>query len=263
MSKTAYERVKLARDSKRPTGLDYIKNIFKGFIEFHGDRRYADDPAIVGGIAKLHDQPVTVIAIEKGHTAKERTYRNFGAPQPEGYRKALRLMKQAEKFGRPVICFIDTSGAYCGVGAEERGQGQAIAENLLEMSTLCVPVISVLIGEGGSGGALALAVADRVWMLENAVYSVISPEGCASILWKDSAKAETAASSLKLTAEDAKSLGIIERILSENDIGKKEFYDRIRVLLTEELKMLSVDVDLTQKRYVRFRNMGVSAVTKE
>lgn len=263
MSKTAYERVKLARDSKRPTGLDYIKNIFKGFIEFHGDRRYADDPAIVGGIAKLHDQPVTVIAIEKGHTAKERTYRNFGAPQPEGYRKALRLMKQAEKFGRPVICFIDTSGAYCGVGAEERGQGQAIAENLLEMSTLCVPVISVLIGEGGSGGALALAVADRVWMLENAVYSVISPEGCASILWKDSAKAETAASSLKLTAEDAKSLGMIERILSENDIGKKEFYDRIRVLLTEELKMLSVDVDLTQKRYVRFRNMGVSAVTKE
>ena len=263
MSKTAYERVKLARDSKRPTGLDYIKNIFKGFIEFHGDRRYADDPAIVGGIAKLHDQPVTVIAIEKGHTAKERTYRNFGAPQPEGYRKALRLMKQAEKFGRPVICFIDTSGAYWGVGAEERGQGQAIAENLLEMSTLCVPVISVLIGEGGSGGALALAVADRVWMLENAVYSVISPEGCASILWKDSAKAETAASSLKLTAEDAKSLGMIERILSENDIGKKEFYDRIRVLLTEELKMLSVDVDLTQKRYVRFRNMGVSAVTKE
>lgn len=263
MSKTAYERVKLARDSKRPTGLDYIKNIFKGFIEFHGDRRYADDPAIVGGIAKLHDQPVTVIAIEKGHTAKERTYRNFGAPQPEGYRKALRLMKQAEKFGRPVICFIDTSGAYCGVGAEERGQGQAIAENLLEMSTLCVPVISVLIGEGGSGGALALAVADRVWMLENAVYSVISPEGCASILWKDSAKAETAASSLKLTAEDAKSLGMIERILSENDIGKKEFYDRIRVLLTEELKMLSVDVDLTQKRYVRFRNMGVSEVTKE
>ena len=158
---------------------------------------------------------------------------------------------------------IDNSGAYCGVGAEERGQGQAIAENLLEMSTLCVPVISVLIGEGGSGGALALAVADRVWMLENAVYSVISPEGCASILWKDSAKAETAASSLKLTAEDAKSLGMIERILSENDIGKKEFYDRIRVLLTEELKMLLVDVDLTQKRYVRFRNMGVSAVTKE
>lgn len=168
---------------------------------------------------------MTVIAIEKGHTAKERSYRNFGMPQPEGYRKALRLMRQAEKFGRPVICFVDTSGAYCGVGAEERGQGQAIAENLLEMSTLCVPIISILIGEGGSGGALGLAVADRVWMLQNAVYSVISPEGCASILWKDAAKAEMAAASLKLAAEDAKSIGVIERILSENDIGKKEFYD--------------------------------------
>lgn len=263
MSEVAYERVKLARDSKRPTGLDYIKNVFKSFTEFHGDRRYADDPAIVGGIARLNNQPVTVIAIEKGHTAKERTFRNFGAPQPEGYRKALRLMKQAEKFGRPVICFVDTSGAYCGIGAEERGQGQAIAENLFEMSTLCVPIISVLIGEGGSGGALALAVADRVWMLQNAVYSVISPEGCASILWKDSAKAETAAASLKLTAEDAKSLGVIERILFENDIGKKEFYDRIRALLTEELKTLNGDVDLIQNRYDRFRNLGVISVVKE
>ena len=259
----AYERVKLARDNKRPTGLDYIKNIFKGFVEFHGDRRYADDTAIDGGIAKLNDCPVTVIAIEKGHTAKERTYRNFGAPQPEGYRKALRLMKQAEKFGRPIICFIDTSGAYCGIGAEERGQGQAIAENLMEMSTLCVPIISILIGEGGSGGALALAVADRVWMLQNSVYSVISPEGCASILWKDSTKAEEAAASLKLTAEDAKSLGVIERILSENDIGKKEFYDRIRILLTEELKTLTSDIDLIQHRYDRYRSLGVSAVVKE
>lgn len=257
-----YNRVKLARDSSRPTGLDYIKNIFKGFIEFHGDRRYGDDSAIVGGIAWLNGNPVTVIAIEKGHTAKERTYRNFGAPHPEGYRKALRLMKQAEKFGRPVICFIDTSGAYCGIGAEERGQGQAIAENLMEMSTLCVPVISVLIGEGGSGGALALAVADRVWMLENAVYSVISPEGCASILWKDSSKAETAAASLKLTAEDAKSLGVIERILSENEIGKKEFYDRIRLLLIEELGELSNDPDLVGKRYDRFRSIGVDAVQR-
>lgn len=263
MSKTAYERVKLARDSKRPTGLDYIKNIFKDFFEFHGDRRYADDPAVVGGIAKLNDFPVTVIAIEKGHTAKERNYRNFGMPQPEGYRKALRLMKQAEKFGRPIICFVDTSGAYCGIGAEERGQGHAIAENLLEMSTLCVPIISILIGEGGSGGALALAVADRVWMMQNAVYSVISPEGCASILWKDAAQAEAAAASLKLTAEDAKSLGVIERILSEKDIGKKEFYDRIRILLTDELKELSSDIDLTQNRYERFRNLGVSAVIKE
>ena len=172
-------------------------------------------------------------------------------------------MKQAEKFGRPIVCFVDTSGAYCGIGAEERGQGQAIAENLLEMSTLCVPIISILIGEGGSGGALALATADRVWMLQNAVYSVISPEGCASILWKDSAKAETAAASLRLTAEDAKSLGVIERILSENDIGKKEFYDRIRTLLTEEIKELSGDIDLTQNRYDRFRNLGVSAVIKE
>lgn len=263
MSAIPYDRVKLARDSKRPTGLDYIRNIFKGFLEFHGDRRYADDHAVVGGIAYLNDSPVTVIAIEKGHTAKERTYRNFGAPHPEGYRKALRLMKQAEKFGRPVICFIDTSGAYCGIGAEERGQGQAIAENLMEMSTLCVPVISVLIGEGGSGGALALAVADRVWMLENAVYSVISPEGCASILWKDSARAEEAAASLKLTAEDANNLGVIERILSENDIGKKEFYDRIRRLLSVELNLLSNDPDLVGKRYERFRRIGVTSLIKE
>ena len=260
MNNTAYERVKLARDKNRPTGLDYITNIFHGFIEFHGDRCYADDPAIVGGIARLNGNPVTVIAIEKGHTAKERAYRNFGAPNPEGYRKALRLMKQAEKFGRPVICFIDTSGAYCGIGAEERGQGQAIAENLMEMSTLCVPIISILIGEGGSGGALALAVADRVWMLQNAVYSVISPEGCASILWKDAAKAETAAESLKLTAEDAKSLGVIERILSEKKIGKKEFYDRIRILLVEELNTLTNDIDLVGDRYDRFRNFGVDAV---
>ncbi len=263
MSETAYERVKLARDNSRPTGLDYIKNIFKNFTEFHGDRRYADDPAIVGGIARLEGMPVTVIAIEKGHTAKERAHRNFGAPNPEGYRKALRLMKQAEKFGRPVICFIDTSGAFCGVEAEERGQGQAIAENLMEMSTLCVPIISILIGEGGSGGALALAVADRVWMLQNAVYSVISPEGCASILWKDSAKAEAAAASLKLTAEDAKSLGVIERILSEKELGKKEFYDRIRNLLKQEIDGLTDDDDLIGNRYDRFRGIGVSAVSGE
>ena len=263
MSMPAYERVKLARDSARPTGLDYIRRIFKGFTELHGDRRFADDPAVVGGIAWLEDKPVTIIAIEKGHTAKDRAYRNFGAPHPEGYRKALRLMKQAEKFGRPVICFIDTSGAYCGIGAEERGQGQAIAENLVEMTTLCVPVISVLIGEGGSGGALALAVADRVWMLQSAVYSVISPEGCASILWKDSSKAESAAASLRLTAEDAKSLGVIEKILSENDIGKKEFYDRIRALLIGELKELSDDMDLIGKRYERFRRIGVTAKVGE
>ena len=256
MKEAAYDRVRLARDSKRPTGLDYINHIFKGFMELHGDRRYADDPAVVGGIARLDDMPVTVIAIEKGHIAKERTYRNFGMAQPEGYRKSLRLMKQAEKFGRPVVCFVDTPGAHCGIGAEERGQGQAIAENLLEMSTLCVPIISILIGEGGSGGALALAAADRVWMLQNAVYSVISPEGCASILWKDAGKAKIVAEGLKLTAEDAKSLGVIERILSENDIGKKEFYERIGMLLSRELKELSGDMDLTQNRYNRFRKIG-------
>lgn len=260
MSNSPYERVKIARSSKRPTGLDYIRNIFKGFIEFHGDRRFADDPAVVGGIAMLNGEPVTVIAIEKGHTAKERAMRNFGAPNPEGYRKALRLMKQAEKFGRPIICFVDTSGAYCGIGAEERGQGQAIAENLMEMTTLCVPIISILIGEGGSGGALALAVADRVWMLENSVYSVISPEGCASILWKDSSYAENAAESLKLTAEDALGLGVIERILSEKEIGTQEFYKQIQALLCDEINELNQDPDIVVKRYERFRQIGTDAV---
>lgn len=263
MSATPYERVKLARDNSRPTGLDYITNLFPDFLELHGDRFFADDRAIVGGIALLDDQPVTVIAIEKGHTAKERSYRNFGAPNPEGYRKALRLMKQADKFGRPILCFVDTSGACCGIGAEERGQGRAIAENLMEMSTLCVPVISILIGEGGSGGALALAVADRVWMLENAVYSVISPEGCASILWKDASQAEAAAASLKLTAEDAKRLGVAERILSEKDLGNQEFYQRIRKLLSEELRTLSADADLISKRYDRFRRIGAPQDAKE
>lgn len=256
MGQTAYERVKIARGSERPTGLDYIKNIFHGFYELHGDRRFSDDRAIIGGVAWLDQMPVTVIAIEKGHTAKDRMRRNFGAPHPEGYRKALRLMKQAEKFGRPIVCFVDTSGAYCGVGAEERGQGQAIAENLMEMSTLSVPVISIVIGEGGSGGALALAVADRVWMMQNAVYSVISPEGCASILWKDASKAEMAAASLKLTAEEARSLGVVERILSEKNIGKPEFYDHIRRLLAEDIELLAKDPDLIEKRYQRFRGIG-------
>ena len=254
---TPYERVKLARNNKRPTGQDYIRNVFSSFLELHGDRKYADDKAIIGGLAYLNDTPVTVIAIEKGHGAAERMERNFGAPHPEGYRKALRLMKQAEKFGRPIVCFVDTSGAYCGIGAEERGQGQAIAENLMEMSTIGVPVISVLIGEGGSGGALALAVADRVWMLQNAVYSVISPEGCASILWKDAAEADVAAESLKLTAEDAEKLGVIERTLPEDDIGEKVYYDRIRTLLTDEIAELSHMPDLIEARYRRFRRIGM------
>ena len=256
MLKTPYERLKAARAADRPTGLDYIENIFTDFMEFHGDRRYGDDPAVVGGIARLNGLPVTVIALERGHTARERVSRNFGSPHPEGYRKALRLMKQAEKFARPVVCFIDTSGAYCGQGAEERGQGQAIAENLMELSTLCVPIVSVLIGEGESGGALALAVADRVWMLHNAIYSVISPEGCASILWKDAAQAKAAAESLKLTAEDARELGVIERILSEESIGKEPFYASLRALLLEELTALSADPDLLAKRYDRFRRIG-------
>ena len=260
---TAWEKVEIARNPKRKTSLDYIDEIFDEFMELHGDRNFKDDKAIVCGLARIDKQNYTVIAEQKGRTTKENIERNFGMPQPEGYRKALRLMKQAEKFGRAVIAFVDTPGAFCGLEAEERGQGEAIARNLLEMSDLKVPVLSVVIGEGGSGGALGLAIADRVWMLQNAVYSVISPEGCASILWKDAAKAEMAAASLKLAAEDAKSIGVIERILSENDIGKKEFYDRIRTLLMEELKVLSEEADLIQSRYDRFRKLGVSAVVKE
>lgn len=254
--KTAYDRVKTARDSKRPTGLDYISRIFSNFLEFHGDRRYGDDAAIVGGVAWLEGRPVTVIAIEKGHTTKERTRRSFGAPRPEGYRKALRLMKQAEKFHRPVICFIDTSGANCGIGAEERGQGQAIAENLMEMMTLNTPVISILIGEGGSGGALALAVADRVWMLENAIYSVISPEGCASILWKDAAKADLAAENLKITAFDALTLSVIERMIKEDNLGQPSFYADLREMLVQEIAVLEKNENLLQERYDRFRRIG-------
>ena len=258
MSTPAYEKVKLARDNKRPTGCDYIKNIIGGFIELHGDRRYADDAAIVGGIGFLEERPVTVIAIEKGKSAKERIKRSFGAPQPEGYRKALRLMKQAEKFGRPVICFVDTSGAYCGIGAEERGQGQAIAENLMEMSTLKTPIISIVIGEGGSGGALALAVSDRVWMLENAIYSVISPEGCASILWKDSTLAANAAQCLKLTAQDGVDNDIVDDIIPEDNLGHPSFYAGIKDRLVKEFGLLlekPCDV-LLEERYNKFRRIG-------
>ena len=257
MLKTPYERVKAARAADRPTGADYIRNLIDDFMEFHGDRRYGDDPAVIGGIGRMGNMPVTVIALERGHNAKERVARNFGSPHPEGYRKALRLMKQAEKFGRPVVCFIDTSGAYCGQGAEERGQGQAIAENLTKMSTLCVPILSILIGEGESGGALALAVADRVWMLDSAVYSVISPEGCASILWKDASKAATAAECLKLTAEDAQGLSVIEKIISEKNLGKEVFYENLKKMILEELNGLSLDPELLNKRYDRFRRIGL------
>ena len=256
--KTSYERVKAARSADRPTGLDYVNFIFTDFVELHGDRRFGDDPAIVGGIARLGGRPVTVIAIEKGRTTRDRRARNFGMPHPEGYRKALRLMQQAEKFHRPVICFVDTAGAYCGIGAEERGQGQAIAENLVAMSGLKTPILSVLIGEGGSGGALALAVADRVWMLENAVYSVISPEGCASILWKDAARAEEAASCLKLTARDALAMGITEEVISEDQLGTPGFYDDLAFKLQESLKELeALTLDqLLDERYNRFRRIG-------
>ena len=258
---TAYERVRIARGAKRPTGIDYLQNVFHGFFELHGDRRYADDPAIVGGLAYLGATPVTVIAIEKGHTAKERVQRGLGAPQPEGYRKALRLMRQAEKFHRPVVCFVDTSGAGCNVGAEERGQGEAIAECLTTMSALQTPVLSILIGEGGSGGALALAAGDRVWMLENAVYSVISPEGCATILWKDAAKAEQAAEELKLTADDALALGVVESVIPEAGLGEPEFYDaRSQRLMREVDALTEMPIqELLSARYARFRRFGGEA----
>ena len=251
---SAYEKVLLARAKDRPTGISYIENIFEDFIELHGDRRFADDPAIVGGIATLKGQPVTVIAIDKGKDMRERVKRNFGSPNPEGYRKALRLMRQAEKFHRPVVCFVDTAGAFCGMGAEERGQGQAIAENLLEMSGLKTPIVSILVGEGGSGGALALAVADQVWILENAVYSVISPEGCASILWKDSKKVKDAAESLRLTAQDMLELGVVEQVIPE----EKEFsltYAKLQEALEaalSQLGQLPVE-ELLEQRYQRFR----------
>lgn len=251
---SAYEKVLLARAKDRPTGLSYIENIFENFVELHGDRCFADDPAIVGGIATLNGRPVTVIAMDKGKDMRERVKRNFGSSNPEGYRKALRLMEQAEKFHRPVICFVDTAGAFCGMGAEERGQGQAIAENLVAMAGLKTPIVSVLIGEGGSGGALALAVADRVWILENAVYSVISPEGCASILWKDSKKVKDAAECLRLTAQDMMELGVVEQVIPE----EKEFsqtYAHIQEELEatlEQLSALPVE-ELLEQRYQRFR----------
>ncbi len=254
----AYERVMAARAKDRPTSMRFIENIFTDFTEMHGDRRFGDDKAIVAGIARLNGMPVTVIGLEKGVEIKEKVSRNFGSAHPEGYRKALRQMKLAEKFHRPVICFVDTSGAYCGIAAEERGQGQAIAENLMEMMTLKTPVISILIGEGGSGGALGLAVADQVWMLENSVYSVISPEGCASILWKDSGKMKEAAACLKLTAEDLLSFGVIEEIISEYDGDFSLTYEDLRKKLfdtIQENQALPME-QLLEKRYARFRRIG-------
>lgn len=256
----AYSRVLNARKSQRPMGGYFINTIFDNFIEMHGDKRFGDDGAIVGGIAELNGLPVTVIAMERGQSIDERMRRNFGCPSPEGYRKALRLMKQAEKFHRPVICFIGSSGAYCGIGAEERGQGEAIAENLMEMMTLKTPIVSVVVGEGGSGGALALGVADTVIMLENAVYSVISPEGCASILWKDSSRAHEAAEVLKLTADDLYKFGIIEKIIYE---GEKNIEDICLELKTELLNEINnksrfTIQNLLDHRYNRFRKIGAN-----
>ncbi|MDD6645774.1 MAG: acetyl-CoA carboxylase carboxyltransferase subunit alpha [Oscillospiraceae bacterium] len=257
---SAYDKVQAARDAKRLTAVDYISRMFgSSFFELHGDRRFGDDKAIVGGLAMLYNQPVTVIGIEKGRTTKERMSRNFGSANPEGYRKALRLMKQAEKFHRPVLCLVDTSGAYPGIGAEERGQGLAIAENIMEMMTLETPILSILIGEGGSGGALALAVADEVWMLEDSIYSVISPEGCASILWKDSTKAPEASECLKLTSHNLFDLGVVERIIREPaGIDDRKMFEGLKMLIARTFeKNLNVDVDtLTQERYERFRKLG-------
>jgi acetyl-CoA carboxylase carboxyl transferase subunit alpha len=258
----AFDNVKIARKITRPTALDYINHIFKGFIELHGDRQFRDDKAVVGGIAWLDDIPVTVIGIQKGKTMEENIDRNFGNAHPEGYRKALRLMYQAEKFGRPIICFINTSGAYCGVGAEERGQGEAIARNLMEMADLKVPIISIIIGEGGSGGALGLAVADRVWMLENSVYAVLSPEGFASILWKDAKRAKEAADVMKITAADLLELGVIEKVIKEVPGGAdKDFTFTANLLKTKleiEVRILKEkDTEtLLEERYQRFRKFG-------
>ena len=253
-SLTPYQRLQAARGKNRPTAFDFIERCFEDFVELHGDRRFGDDKAVVGGIARLFGMPVTVIGIEKGRDLKDRIDRNFGLAHPEGYRKALRLMRQAEKFRRPVVCLVDTSGAFCGIGAEERGQSQAIAENLQTMMELRTPVISVLIGEGGSGGALALAVADEVWMLENAVYSVISPEGCASILWKNSSRVAEACDCLKLTAPDLLKLGVIERVIAESE--KRELmFGWLKTALCDALQeKRATPVDqLLRRRYERFR----------
>ena len=260
-SVSAWERVLKSREKERPVGKDYIDRLFTDFVELHGDRYYKDDPAVVGGIAYFHGKAVTVIAQCKGKTTKENLERNFAMPSPEGYRKALRLMKEAEKFQRPVICFVDTPGAFCGMEAEERGQGEAIARNLYEMSALKVPILSIVIGEGGSGGALALAVADEVWMMENAVYSVLSPEGFASILWKDSKRASEAAGVMRLTAADLKELKVIEAVIQEPEVYREDTMDPVLCEMEEKMEhffeqygSLS-EKQLTDRRYDRFRNM--------
>ncbi len=259
--KDAWERVTISRKNDRPVGQDYIRILFSDFLEFHGDRCYGDDTAIIGGIARFAGIPVTVIAQAKGKSTKENVAHHFGMPSPEGYRKALRLMKQAEKFKRPILLFVDTPGAFCGIEAEERGQGEAIARNLFEMSSMKVPILSVVIGEGGSGGALALAVADEVWMLENAIYSVLSPEGFASILWKDSKRASEAAAVMKLTAADLKKLGVIEAVIAEPEVYTEETMQSVVFVLQKKItEFLDTHCnfspeELAAQRYERFRKM--------
>ena len=261
---TAWDKVQLARQAERPKSLDYINNIFENFIELHGDRNFGDDKAIVGGIAWLEDIPVTVIGEQKGKNVKENMERNFGMPEPEGYRKALRLMKQAEKFKRPIITFIDTPGAYPGMGAEERGQGEAIATNIMEMSRLKVPIICIVIGEGSSGGALAIGVGDKIVMLENAVYSILSPEGFASILYKDSSKAKEAAENMKITAKDLKQFGIVNEIIKEPADGAQSDLERITkdikkylVKNIKELQELEIE-ELLEKRSLKYANLNIN-----
>lgn len=257
--KTPWEKVLASRAKERPSGSVYIRSLFTDFVEMHGDRYFGDDKAILAGIASFEGKPVTVIAQEKGNSTKENIAHNFGMASPEGYRKALRMMKQAEKFGRPVICFVDTPGAFCGIEAEERGQGEAIARNLFEMAGLKVPVLTIVTGEGGSGGALALASGDEVWMLENAVYSILSPEGFAAILWKDSKRAKEAAKVMKLTAEELKEMGMIEQIIDEPEVLTGENVELVCEILREEMnkflvKYSNLDVEkLLEQRYERFR----------
>ncbi|RCW66313.1 acetyl-CoA carboxylase carboxyl transferase subunit alpha [Saliterribacillus persicus] len=257
-----WDRVQIARHAERPTTLDYISILFTNFIEFHGDRYYGDDASIVAGIAKFKDVPITIIGHQRGKNTKENIYRNFGSPHPEGYRKALRHMKQAEKFNRPIITFIDTKGAYPGKAAEERGQSEAIAKNLMEMAGLTVPIICVVIGEGGSGGALALGVGDRIYMLENSTYSVISPEGAAALLWKDSQQAERAAKSLKITAPDLKELGIIDDVIEEPMGGahrdletQAKAIDKTITEALAEIKKLDVET-LLDLRFDKYKKIG-------
>lgn len=247
--------VREAREQSRLTALDFAHGVFDDFMELHGDRSFRDDGAVVGGIGWLGDQAVTVVGIQKGKSLQDNLARNFGQPHPEGYRKALRLMKQAEKFGRPVVTFINTAGAYPGVGAEERGQGEAIARNLMEMSDLKVPIIAIIIGEGGSGGALALAVADRVWMLENSIYAVLSPEGFASILWKDGSRALEAAELMKITSHELSDMQIVDKVIPETGLSGKDLLAQVKEELLTEMAHLSTlsQAELLEGRYQRFR----------